>query len=63
ALISNNQVGFSSSISEAAVQLNLLADTNTQQIALQLNKLKSTTLPATVQLTSLTLLSGQKSTP
>ncbi len=63
ALISNNQVGFSSSVSEAAVQLNLLADANAQQIALQLNKLKSTTLPATVQLTSLTLLSGQKSTP
>ncbi len=63
ALGSNNQVGFSSNMSEAAVQLNLLADANAQQIALQLNNLKRTTLPANVQLTSLTLLSGQKSTP
>ena len=63
ALTSNNQIGFSSNISEAAVQLNLLADANAQQVALQLNNLKSTTLPANVQLTSLTLLSGQKSTP
>ena len=63
ALGSNNQVGFSSNVSEAAAQLNLLADANAQQIALQLNNLKRTTLPANVQLTSLTLLSGQKSTP
>ena len=63
ALGSNNQVGFSSNMSEAAAQLNLLADANAQQIALQLNNLKRTTLPANVQLTSLTLLSGQKSTP
>lgn len=63
ALGSNNQVGFSSNVSEAAAQLNLLADANAQQIALQLNNLKRTTLPANVQLTSLTLLSGQKSAP
>ena len=63
ALGSNNQVGFSSNMSEAAAQLNLLADANAQQIALQLNNLKRTTLPANVQLTSLTLLSGQKSAP
>lgn len=63
ALSSNNQVGFSSNMSEAAAQLNLLADANAQQIALQLNNLKRTTLPANVQLTSLTLLSGQKSAP
>lgn len=61
ALGSNNQVGFGSNISEAAAQLNLLADAQAKQVASQLNTLKSTTLPANVQLTSLTLLSGQKS--
>ncbi len=61
ALASNSQVGFSSNMTEAVGQLNLLADPSAAQISQQLNKLKTAKLPATIELTSLTLLSGQKS--
>ena len=62
ALTSNNQMSFSSNMTEAVGQLSLLADPNAQQIAQQLHKLKNAKLPVNGELTSLTLMSGQKST-
>ena len=62
AVSNNSQMRFNSNINEAMVQLNLLTDPNARQIAQQLNKLKNLKLPLNVELTSLTLLSGKKST-
>lgn len=60
ALANNSQVGFSSNMTEAVGQLNLLADPGAVQISQQLSQLKTARLPAMIELTSLTLLSGQK---
>lgn len=61
ALGQNDQVNFTSNLNEALTQLYLLPDPASQQIAQQLKKLKNQPWPTSIELTSLTLLTGQKS--
>lgn len=63
ALAQSDQVSFSTSLNEALSQLYLLPDASSRQIARKLDKLKNQPWPDTIELTSLTLLSGQKGTP
>ncbi|XID75126.1 hypothetical protein ACF3NA_00705 [Alkanindiges sp. WGS2144] len=56
----NHQINFNSNINEALGQLNLLTDPAARHLVQHLNKLKNQTLAPAVELTSLTLLSGQK---
>lgn len=60
ALSQSDQVNFTSNLNEALTQLYLLPDPASRQIAQQLDKLKNQPWPASIELTSLTLLTGQK---
>lgn len=63
ALAQSDQVSFSTSLNEALSELYLLPDASSRQIARKLDKLKNQPWPDTIELTSLTLLSGQKGAP
>lgn len=60
ALAQGDQLNFTSNLTEAFTQLDLLADPGSRQMAQQLEKLKNQPWPASIELTSLTLLTGQK---
>lgn len=60
ALSQSDQLNFSRNINEALSQLYLLPDPASRQIARQLDKLGKQPWPASTELTSLTLLTGQK---
>lgn len=59
-LAQSDQVGFSRNLNEAFTQLSLLPDPASRQLVQQVEKVKAQPWPASIELTSLSLLTGQK---